>query len=489
MMRLLCVSTAKNTDKILDEIRALENEDFSVVLHLGSKDADFKASAVSRLNQGVGLKGHLMENHKYSGAAAALMASPDFERHLEEFVDHLHRNGEINAFKSHPIRSMQDYFDYYHILTDTIAAMLIEKQVTHCLFFNIPHLTYDTIVFQVAQSLGIKTKIVTQSLFPNRFFSMEKPRDMGALLDFDGDAPPMEIEKGKKEELFYMAGIKQERESGGKVTAKAYLNLFVFLIMKRPLKALNPFYLHKVISNMKRIYGGFPKWRDPFARFFHEDALAYFDHLATFEDQEIDLSGDFVYFPLQMQPEMTTSSLGHAFRDQALAIERLADILPEGVRILVKENPKQSGYMRGPMFFHRLKRIPSVTFMPSYANTNALTDNAKFVATITGTVGWEAIRAGKVALVFGKAWYRKLSGAVEFSHGLTYEDISNATPDHDALQAEAGKLIGRTHEGVVDRHYARLVAEYDETENAKDVAKLLLSLLNDDVETTFGSEV
>lgn len=488
MIRLMCVSTAKNTDKILEEIVAVGGDNLSLELHFGDTHADFKASSLSRMTTRKGLSGHLMESQKYTGAASALMESPQYERNLEEFIDHLHRNGEINTYKSHPIRSMQDYSDYYHILADTIAATLVEKKITHCLFFNVPHLTYDTVIFQVAKSLGLKTIIVTQSLFPNHFFSMEHPKDMGALLDLTGSAPIFEIEKGKKEELFYMAGIKQERESGGKVTAKAYANLFLFLLSHRPLKALNPFYIFKTIAHMKRVYGSLPKWRDPFARYFHEDALAYFDHLVSFEDGDIDLSGDFVYFPLQMQPEMTTSSLGHAFRDQALAIERLADILPEGVSILVKENPKQGSYMRGPMFFHRLNRIPSVTFLPSYANTNALTDNAKFVASITGTVGWEAIRAGKVALVFGKAWYRKLSGAVEYTHDLTYDQIIDSTPDHDELQALAGKLIGRTHDGVVDRHYARLVEDYDLEKNAQDVAKIILGLLREKVEPTFGSE-
>ena len=68
-----------------------------------------------------------------------------------------------------------------------------------------------------------------------------------------------------------------------------------------------------------------------------------------------------MYFALQLQPEMTTSALGGPFKDQALAIETLARLLPPGVRILVKENPKQGAYQRGPMFFHRLARIPGVT--------------------------------------------------------------------------------------------------------------------------------
>ena len=259
---------------------------------------------------------------------------------------------------------------------------------------------------------------------------------------------------------------------------KGFLQFLTYLVLKRPLQALNPFYVTRLYRHMTRIYAAFPKWRDPFARFFHADNLAYFDHLTQFEDVPVDLSGDFIYFPLQLQPEMTTSALGDAYRDQALAVEHLSEILPEGVRILVKENPKQhSAHMRGPLFFHRLKRIASVTFLPSWADTRALTDHARFVATITGTVGWEAIRSGKPALVFGRAWYRRLPGVVEYRAGLTYADILAATPDHDALQQTAGDLLARTHQGVVDRHYTKLVSDFDAEANDKAVAATITGLL------------
>ena len=52
-----------------------------------------------------------------------------------------------------------------------------------------------------------------------------------------------------------------------------------------------------------------------------------------------------------MQPEMTTSAIGGEFRDQLLALEKLSNILPSGVKIYVKENPKQTLMHEDHYFF------------------------------------------------------------------------------------------------------------------------------------------
>ncbi|UWQ22020.1 hypothetical protein [Jannaschia sp. W003] len=484
-MRLLVVSTAKNTDAILEHLK--REPDVEVALHIGHVTADIKASALTRMNTREGGRGHLMRDARYTGAARALIESPQVAREMEMFADHLHRRAPMNSYKAHPLRSMQDYTDYFHILADAMAERLRSERIDHCLFFNVPHLGYDTVCYLVARTMGIPCTIVSQSLFPNRFWSMHEIAHMGGAALGEG-AEPWPIEKGSKPDLFYMAGIKQEREEGGRITAKGALQLATFLVTQGRWRALNPAYVARLVRHMNRVYGRLPKWRDPFARFFHEDALAYFDHLAGYEDNPVDLSGDYVYFPLQLQPEMTTSSLGGAYRDQALAIEHLSAILPEGARILVKENPKQGSYMRGPLFWHRLRRIPNVEVLPSWADTHALTGGARFVAAITGTVGWEAVRQGVPALVFGKAWYRKLPGVVEWRDDLRWDDVAGLEWDHAALERATGALVGRMHEGVVDRHYERLVEGFDAEASYPATAKVLAGLLRGERAVTFDRD-
>ena len=127
--------------------------------------------------------------------------------------------------------------------------------------------------------------------------------------------------------------------------------------------------------------------------------------------------------------------------------------------------------MRGPLFFHRLNRIPSVCFLPSWADTHALAANTRAVASITGTAGWEAICHGKPALVFGNARYRKLPGVIEWSDDLSYEKIVCTRVEHDALQQQTGALVSAAHRGVAAHQYAELVPDFDEVANLERFAQ------------------
>ncbi len=484
-IQLLCVSTAANTDAALQALVQQAAGQIKLVLHLGSADADYKASAVSRMNLRRGQRGHITEGTQFSGQAHGLFMQPGYDALVDDFIDHLHRRAEPYAHLPHALSGFHAYWDYHHILADVLAQRITDSGATHMLFFNVPHLVHDTLVYQVGRALGLQCLVLTQSLFPNTFFSMPSIEAYGRLRPGQPVAAPYPINREETLEHFYMKGVGQQQASGGRISAKAIGQLAAFLLLKRRWQALNPFYVAGLLRRMQRIYGGLPAWRDPFARFFHADELAYFEHLLQFEDQPVDLDAPFVYFALQLQPEMTTSALGGPFKDQALAIETLARMLPPGVRILVKENPKQGAYMRGPLFFHRLARIAQLQFVPSHTSTHALTARALYVASISGTVGWEAVRKGKPALVFGHTWYADLPGVHRWHAGLSHADIVGGPPEHAALEQAMGQLLAQAHSGIIERHYSALVPDHDAARNAQAVAAAALPLLLGTAATSF----
>ncbi|MGB1914757.1 MAG: hypothetical protein ACPHL3_02240, partial [Paracoccaceae bacterium] len=204
-LRLAVVSTAKNTNNILKNIQKLSDGEIEVVFHLGSKENQFKASSLSRMKASSGTEGHLFKNQRWTGASLALLESTDFNEQLEEFIDQAHRTSENVALKSHGLRSMADYSDYYHILSDVISNELITRKVEKVLFFNVPHLTYDCVLYQCAKSMEIPTLILTQSLFPDKFFSLTEIKNYGIFSKAStGEIYPIEKKSGL--DLFYMKG-------------------------------------------------------------------------------------------------------------------------------------------------------------------------------------------------------------------------------------------------------------------------------------------
>lgn len=463
--------------EVLERLVARSEGRVEIACHFGDRDGDFHAACLQRMEVRRGRKGHLMQRHLSRGAEIPLLASPEYHWMLEQGVEQLHRTGPTYRYRSHNLHSIQDYLDYYHILAEAYAQEIEDSGATHALFMNMPHLGYDVILYHVARTLGLKVLIASQTFFADSFFSMEAVEDFGHMNPDGPTGAPVHIEKGSAPDLFYMESRWQEAGPRGRLTAGAVWSLIRHLVLKKPGKLFSPSYVFGNLRRMKKIYGSLPDWRDPFAHFFHQNELAYFEHLAEYEAQPVDLNAKFVYIPLHNQPEMSTQTLGGPFRDQLLVAEAIARDLPEGWKIYVKENPRQNGYARGPMFFHRMSRIRGLQFVPSETSTHELSTRAQITATVCGTAGYEALRKGRPAIIFGGAWYGDFPGVHRWHDGMDLEAIAASTFPHAALEQAAGNLAARCHPGIIELLYRDRAKDFDAAANAEAVSATVLDLL------------
>lgn len=485
-IRLATVATAPPAPAALAALRKIAGKRIEHIVHLGDRKADYKANSFFRLRPVQGTRGDLMQGDRFRGAASSLETGPKLEEQLIEAIDNLTRGSDQMAYKFHGIQSYQDYQHITHIAYDVFGRMLIDERITHVLFFDIPHMFYDTCLKQVADALGIRVLILRQSFFPRQFFSMSGSYDFGHLAPraSDLEAEPWPLpEKGP--ELFYMKGLMTEAADPGKLSPRGISQMLTHHLVNAPLKLLNPVYMTRLLRRMRAISRQFPDWRDPFFHYFHTDHLHYFEHLAKYENQTVDLERPFIYFPLQLQPEMTTSSLGGRFRDLTLAIEQTANLLPDDHLIYVKENPKQPGKMRSPLFLRRLERIDKVRIMPSHTDSKTLLTHAIAVANVSGTIGWEAVCAGKPAICFGAAWWAEAPGVTRFRPGLSLDEILSNTASKEEAESFAGRLQARSHRGNVQRKFAAADTGFSEEENGQEVAEAILGLLEGTIPLTF----
>ena len=183
--------------------------------------------------------------------------------------------------------------------------------------------------------------------------------------------------------------------------------------------------------------------------------------------KQVDLNRPFVYFPLHLQPEMTTASIGHRYVDQVMALEHLRKKIPPAWYIYVKENPKQTYFMRDTDFFKRMERIPQVVFIDKTYDTYSLLERCKLVSTITGTVGWEAITGGKSVLIFGDAWYKNFPGVFSYQDNIDIDHIAEHKPDFQEVQNALNMLMSKMGQGIVEASSAVAVSDYSHEKNCE----------------------
>ena len=294
---------------------------------------------------------------------------------------------------------------WYHIIElNKIELMLMG---------NAPHAPLQFMAYVVAKALGIKIIITEQEWFEKDRFMCFRSLDLLGCdyldRDFRSETMKPEMMGGFQKKPFYMEYIPDEILDSGRFRIFPTIKKWLYSgVLKTKLK--KDMLLYRIMEKIG--YRMIEFYLDKRFRRHRNDRCEVFD-----------LSKRFVYFPLHVQPEMTTDTLGGIYEDQLLAIERLNQLLPDDVYIYVKENPAQTYYKRGEEFFLRLFSIPKVVLVAPGTNTYDLIEHAEFVATITGTAGWEAITAGKKCLCFGYAWYRSLAGVIRYTASTTYDDI------------------------------------------------------------------
>lgn len=379
---------------------------------------------------------------------------PEYKKYDKKLYDDVFKDFSLyfachNRIKQtfHRKEKFYDYIEFFNIYFQYFYELLTSKNVDMIIFQNIPHLGADYILYKMANLMNIKTVLFYQSLFPDKFFYFYSLDDFGtfdSMKKIFGNERYL-ISKTYKKDLFYMKKPKK-------------------------LKSLGIFKIPK-LEFFNQVYSlAFKLVRAPYI-------LEYKNNLKKHVSKDIDFNAKFVYFPLHLQPELTTRILGGKYNDQALALERLSELIPDDWYIYVKENPKQTEYQRGNAFFKRLKSIKNLKLVPNDTNTYLLIEKCQFIATITGTAGWEAITGGKNVLTFGKAWYKKLPGVFEYSPDLDINDILNFKLNHDELENKFNELYTMMPSGIMDKDYKVMVKDFDAIKNNQTIADFLEEII------------
>ena len=192
----------------------------------------------------------------------------------------------------------------------------------------------------------------------------------------------------------------------------------------------------------------------------------------------------YIFLPLHYQPEATTCPAGDIFANQRLCIETILKNTPDDYLVYVKEHPQQfQSHMLGQTcrnkdFYSDIVKSSRVKLMPLEMNSFSIMKNAKAVATVTGTVGWEAVMHHIPVIIFGIIWYERMPGVLRVTDSESARKImplieNYSFSEHDIL-AYLLSVADNTKQAY---HYAgeKERTGISESDSVRNLASVILS--------------
>ncbi len=331
-------------------------------------------------------------------------------------------------------------------VTAKAIIKFLEKEKPDFICLSIVGSLGSMLLYHIARKKGIKTLLVRNSCVGTRFSITENYNSIEPVEKaFD------EIQKNNAPYREYIRQaekfLKEFREKpspySAVVTPKARQ-----INRRRQFAFLLPYKIFKSVFWVIKIFNDylFDKNRDDYGyskikpwHYLLDRIKRKIRVLIGFDDlyDEIDLSEDFAFFPLQYEPEVSTMLYAPFYMDQLWLIKQIAQSLPLHYKLYIKEHPVMFGY-RPRRYYKELKKIPNVKLIKPDVISFDLVKNAKLIATNTGTPGWEATLFKKPVITFGDASYNKLHmvkrcRAIEDLPQIVKEQLENFDYDEKSL--------------------------------------------------------
>lgn len=140
----------------------------------------------------------------------------------------------------------------------------------------------------------------------------------------------------------------------------------------------------------------------------------------------------FVYMPLHLIPESSTSVLGAYYINELANIEQVSKSLPLGTYLHVKEHQSMVGE-RPISFYRKVNSLPNVKMISInyFKDPKPLIENSVGVVTVTGSAAYEAALLGKKSIVFGYVNFSVIDGISRLN---SYEDLPVTIGDFGAIE-------------------------------------------------------
>ncbi len=185
----------------------------------------------------------------------------------------------------------------------------------------------------------------------------------------------------------------------------------------------------------------FYRFRDHFALRWNRYKARRLDYYALKETDQ------FVYFPLQVQPEATVDVLATYFNNMLEVIRLTAQSLPGDLKLIVKEHPNFVG-MRKESYYKKIMQLPNVKLVKFNTSQRELMKRCAMVVSVGISTPVEAAFYDKPTITFNEFYPSRLLPHVHYHTDFT------------TLSAQMKKMMAENYD---QKKYRDALQHYVET--------------------------
>ena len=161
-------------------------------------------------------------------------------------------------------------------------------------------------------------------------------------------------------------------------------------------------------------------------------------------EYEIDNDENFVYFPLQVEPERSLNIDAPFYVNQLEIIKNISKSLPVGYKLFVKEHYGQIfRNWREIKYYKEIMSLPNVKLIHHSIKPEEIIKKCKLVLSISGTSGFEAALYEKPSIVFADVNYESLESVNRVKQIEDLPNLIRNTLKQKVNLLELNKFISR----------------------------------------------
>ena len=159
---------------------------------------------------------------------------------------------------------------------------------------------------------------------------------------------------------------------------------------------------------------------------------------------------NFIYFPLQVEPDRNLLLGAPDYTDQLKSIKEITRCLPNNYKLYVKEHPGQNRTWRKIEFYKEILNLENVKLIHPSFPSKKIYEKCDLVITAAGTSGFEALFYGIPVITFADTLYSDLTSVRKINSFSELEVTIKKLLEQKSTPDELNGLLQLLKENSID---------------------------------------